>query len=139
MQLHQLLDAVEDPAQPGRLGPRGDGFRAPLGQHVDVQFRPESLQRPRQLQAIVPHVHRIRVEGYRPVEQVTQFRPFTLRAETEAVTDDHCLQLGIGEYGNDGILERAGLDQLVDKGIVDPAQPPDVVAQLLVAWTDRRP
>jgi hypothetical protein len=70
---------------------------------------------------------------------ITQFRPLALRAEPETVADDDRLQLGVGQHGDDGILEgTVYLHQLVDEGIIDPAQAPDIVAQLLVACRVRR-
>ena len=128
VQLHQLFDILEHASERGRFLAPGELFDRPIGQQVHVQFGAIALdgagERRRQRAR-----GGTRLRAAQVLEQeLAQQRQVVSRAELEAITDHHGLQVVIADRGHHRILEGANVDDFVLEGIVGPPQPLQLMA-----------
>ena len=117
VQLERLLDRVEDAPDPVRRRVAGELLHVAVGEQVDVEFRPDPLQRAREAQ-------RRHIRSFRLAERIkhrAQHRRVVARAIGEALGENDRDDVGIDRRGAERVLEGADEDRLVDERIFRPA------------------
>ena len=119
MQLERLLDRVEDPPHGIRRRVAGKFLHLTVGEQVDVEFRPDPLQRAREAER--RHVRSFRFP--KRIKHGAQHGRVVARAVGEAFGKHDRNDIGVQCRGAERILEGTDEDRLVDEGILRPAQP----------------
>jgi hypothetical protein len=134
VQLHQVLDVVEDPADV--RGPRvgGQTLRPLVGHQVHVEFRPQTVNLLGQRGPERRRFDAVRLHGQVPREVVGELRKTDLRFEREAVVDDDGLKVEVEDGRERGILERRDEDELVDERVFRPAKGLHLPARALAVF-----
>ena len=125
--LHRLLDPVEDPADRRRLVRAGQPGDVTVGREVDIELRPPPAHHLRQKDPEVAAPGRLG-DLHLAGEYLAQDRHRVLRGVGEAVADHHRLEVRVEHDGEDCVLEAADDDGLVDELVLGPAQPPEGLA-----------
>ena len=128
MDLHQLLDLVED--APDHRGGRiaRQLVDVPVGQQVDVELGPDALDHLREEHAEVARCETRDVEFGLRGEELAQQRHVVLRRDGEAVEDHHRLELAVEDHGEKRVLEAADDHRLVDHLVLDAPQTANLAA-----------
>ena len=122
VQLHQLLDVVEDPPERGRLIAAGQLFDSAIGEQVDIQLRAIVLDGSGQRRGQDAGRGAGLAAVEMPQEKIAQHRHVVTGAVLEAVADDDRLQVVVADGADDRVLERADLHDLVRERIVGATQ-----------------
>ncbi len=125
MQFEKFLHGVEYAAQGICLRVAGDVFDVPVGQQVEIEFRPHALQRLRQVQC--RNVRRLPL--VRRFRERAQDRCVMPRTEREALVDHDGGQIGVEHRGAECVLEAADEHRFIDERIQRPAQAAPVRGQ----------
>ena len=119
VQFEQFFHRVEDAANDIGLGIAGQLLHIAVGDHVDVEFGPNALQRARKRQRRVRHLWSIHRRHQRAQDR--RIVPGMLR---KAFIDDDSRKVGIKHCSTECVLETAGKDRLIDESINRTTQLP---------------
>ena len=136
--LHRLLDLVEDAAKAGRRRVREDRVGLPVGEQDDVQVGAEALHQLGQREAVGAGRAIRQLGGQARGEQVLEQRHVARGFVGEAVVDHHRLEVGVEDHGERRVLERADEHRLVDELVLGTPQLPDLLGVRRPARRRRR-
>lgn len=122
VQFQHLLDGIEDAPHAGRLRRGGERFDVAVGGDVEVEFRPDLLDHPRQGEGGGTQFQ----PAQRAVQDGAQNRCVMNGAQGEALGGDHRLDGGIDEHGAERVLEAADDHRFIDEEVLRPPQPAEL-------------
>ena len=127
--LHRLLDPVEDPPDRRRLGGAGQPGDVAVGREIDVELRPPPAH---QLRQEDPEIAAPRGLGdlHLAGQDLAQHRHRVLRGVPEAVADHDRLEIRVEDHGEHRVLEAPDHDRLVDELVLDAPQPAEGLPDL---------
>ena len=131
--LHQLLDLMEHSPDGGHfLAPR-EMLHGAVGEEVHVELGAVALDDPRERGGERAGLDGGGVDAAVPHQEVAHTRHVVARLELEAVVDHHRLHVRVEGRADDGVLEAAHVNDLVDERVLRPAQPAEIGARPLPA------
>ena len=127
--LHRLLDPVEDPPDRRRLRGAGQPGDVAVGREIDVELRPPPAHQLRQEDPEIAAPRRLG-DLHLAGQDLAQHRHRVLRGVPEAVADHDRLEIGVEDHGEHRVLEAADHDRLVDELVLDAPQPAEGLPDL---------
>ena len=129
VQLHQLVDGVEDPPERAALLAAGDLLDRAIGEEIHVQLRSIALDHARQCRRERPRHHVRRLGASVAEEEITEARQVVARAEAKAVVQHDRLDVVVEDRPQQRVLEAANLHDLVVEGVVGAPEPAQLGAR----------
>ena len=127
--LHRLLDPVEDAPDGRRLVGAGEPGDVAVRREVDVELRTPPAHHLRQEDPEIAALRRLG-DLHLTGEDLAQHRHRVLRGVAEAVADHHRLEIRVEHDGEDRVLEAPDHDRLVDELVLDAPQPAEGLPDL---------
>ena len=120
--LHQLFDIMEDPADGCDFVAPGELLDRPVGEEVDVELRPEVLDRLCERGGEDAGLDAGRIDAHAALQELAHHRQIVPGVEREAVVDHHGLHVVVEDRAEGAVFEAADLDDLIVELIFGPAQ-----------------